>query len=189
MTSFLGSHRRLVPCSKCHSHRISEIARFWSERASITVRFVTVTPVTHESQPRPGLAAGAFSLLAVVGRSGASRISEGFPRAHQAATPPSLSAAPCACLTITRWRAIWTSIRRSAGWLAQDTSEHDSWICTHPSPSASHWTRTTCCSARSPTLEPYEPFTAFFARCAIAGLGGSPQYEEQLLPLWSLART
>jgi len=46
-----------------------------------------------------------------------------------------------ACLTITRWRTIWTSIRRFAGWLAQDTSEHDSWICTHP--------RSQCCSTKN----------------------------------------
>jgi hypothetical protein len=47
--------------------RISETALLWRERASITVRFVRVTPVTRESQSRPGLAAGAFSLLAIVG--------------------------------------------------------------------------------------------------------------------------
>jgi hypothetical protein len=41
-------------------HRFSEIALLWRERATIIVRSV-------KSQPSPGLAAGAFFLLAVVG--------------------------------------------------------------------------------------------------------------------------
>src|SRR6516162_464783 len=54
--------------------------------------------------------------------SGASRICEGFLRAHQAATPPSLSAGPCQARA-SRLHAAEGSgppIRRSAGWLAQD---------------------------------------------------------------------
>jgi hypothetical protein len=54
------------PCSKCHSHQISEIELLWREWACLTVRLVTVTAVTRLSQPSPGLAAGAFSLWAVV---------------------------------------------------------------------------------------------------------------------------
>src|SRR5262249_31093184 len=37
---------------------------------------------------------------------------------------------PSASLTIGERSG--PSIRRFAGWPAQDTSEHDSWICTHP---------------------------------------------------------
>src|SRR5215831_9300183 len=59
-----------------------------------------------------------------------------------------------ACLTITRWQRSGPSIRPYAGWLAQDTSEHDSWICRQPS------------RAASPSL-----------------LGGPPRYEEQPPPL------
>jgi hypothetical protein len=47
----------------------------------ITLRFVTGDPVTRKSQPRPGLAAGAFSLLAVVGGPEAQAIF--FRRRHQ----------------------------------------------------------------------------------------------------------
>jgi hypothetical protein len=36
----------LVPCSKCHSHRISEIGLLWREPVSIIVRSSRVTPVT-----------------------------------------------------------------------------------------------------------------------------------------------
>jgi hypothetical protein len=31
--------------------------------------------------------------------------------------------------------------------------------------------------------------TAFFARCAIVGLGGPPRYEEQPIALWLLAQS
>jgi hypothetical protein len=46
---------------------LSKKCTLWRRRVSITVRFVAGDPVTHKSQPSPGLAAGAFSLLAVVG--------------------------------------------------------------------------------------------------------------------------
>src|SRR5262249_33893524 len=74
----------------------------------------------------------------------ASRICEGFLRAHQAATPPSLSAGPCQA-RLLRLHAVegsGPSIRRFAGWLAQDISEHDSRILHALSRSAS--TLTTC---------------------------------------------
>jgi hypothetical protein len=56
-------------------HRFSEIALLWRERATIIVRSV-------KSQPSPGLAAGAFFLLAVVGGAEARAIF--FRRRHQA---------------------------------------------------------------------------------------------------------
>ena len=46
---------RAVPCSKCHSHRLSEIALLWRERG-VQYRSicVTVTPVTRiPDSPRP----------------------------------------------------------------------------------------------------------------------------------------
>jgi len=49
-----------VPCSKCHSRRVSEIALLWRERGSSTVRFVSRWPPWHGSQTRPDLAAGVF---------------------------------------------------------------------------------------------------------------------------------
>src|SRR5262245_9629840 len=51
-----------------------------------TVRFVTGDPVTHKSQPSPGLAAGAFSLLAVVGGVEAQAVF--CRRRHQPRRPP-----------------------------------------------------------------------------------------------------
>jgi hypothetical protein len=58
---------KLVPCSKCHGNRISEIARLRRKWG------VFYRPIRHgdlrdtQTQPSRGLAAGAFSLLAVVG--------------------------------------------------------------------------------------------------------------------------
>src|SRR5215472_8681015 len=58
------SLRRLVPCSKCHTNRISEIALVVQK---VRVRYRSNRhgwpPVTHVSQPSPDLAVGAFSLL------------------------------------------------------------------------------------------------------------------------------
>src|SRR6516164_10244472 len=58
----------------------------------------------------------------------------GSLRAHGAVTPTTLRAGPCQArsLRLHAGERSGPSIRRYAGWLAQDTSEHDSWICTHP---------------------------------------------------------
>jgi hypothetical protein len=51
---------QITPSVVQKMHRFSKIALLWRETARIIVRSV-------KSQPSPGLAAGAFSLLAVVG--------------------------------------------------------------------------------------------------------------------------
>src|SRR6516225_1371752 len=57
----------------------------------------------------------------------------GSLRAHGAVTPTTLRAGPCQArsLRLHAGERSGPSIRRYAGWLAQDTSDHDSWICTH----------------------------------------------------------
>src|SRR6516165_5432626 len=56
----------------------------------------------------------------------------GSLRAHGAVTPTTLRAGPCQArsLRLHAGQRSGPSIRRFADWLAQDTSEHDSWICT-----------------------------------------------------------
>src|SRR6516225_528628 len=58
----------------------------------------------------------------------------GSLRAHGAVTPTTLRAGPCQArsLRLHAGERSGPLTRRCAGWLAQDTSEHDSWICTHP---------------------------------------------------------
>jgi hypothetical protein len=50
--------------------------------------FVTGDPVTHKSQPSPGLAAGAFSLLAVVGGAKLRRSSSAVATSREGHRPP-----------------------------------------------------------------------------------------------------
>jgi hypothetical protein len=55
---------KLVPCSKCHGNRISEIARLRRKWVFFTVRFVTVTSVTH----KPSLAPASLPECFLIGR-------------------------------------------------------------------------------------------------------------------------
>jgi hypothetical protein len=58
---------KLVPCSKCHGNRISEIARLWRKWVSFTVRFVTVTSVTHKPSLAPASLPGLFPYWLLLG--------------------------------------------------------------------------------------------------------------------------
>jgi hypothetical protein len=77
---------KLVPCSKCHGNRISEIARLRRKWVFFTVRFVTVTPVTHKPSLAPASLPGLLSYWPLLVAREAQAIF--FRRRHQPRMPP-----------------------------------------------------------------------------------------------------
>src|SRR5689334_7925465 len=73
-------------CELLHTSLVVQKMHVVEKAGYPTFRFVTGDPVTHKSQPSPGLAAGAFSLLAFVGGAEAQAIF--CRRRHQPRRPP-----------------------------------------------------------------------------------------------------